>query len=433
VILNPPRGRDVFRGETATFYVYATGDATLDYRWLFNNTTIPGATNTALIVTNIQSANAGNYSVIVTNQSGSITSRVAILRVKTTDFPTLFADNFDTNSSTNWNIFWGATNGIPDYTVDFAFDYGLTSYIFNDVTSQIPPAPNSPDGSTRAVKLTVNGNDTTASTAAVNLYPKNFSASGNFSLKFDLWMQYPGDAGGLVSTGSTQYAQCGINHFGTTVNWVPPSPTSSDGLWFAVDGEGGVAADYRAYRGVPGGTQVDLTGNLGASGLIATNSTAAVFQTLFPASRFETAGSPGKNWVEVELRQFNNNITWLMDGTIIAQRTNTSVFTSGNVMIGLMDPFSSIANAARECFVLFDNVRVETLTPPIQFESIIQQPDESIALTLSSALGDSFWLDTSTNLIDWQPLTSVSMTNNPVTFIDVSATTRPATFYRARR
>lgn len=433
VVLNPPRSRTVLRGETATFNVYATGDAPVGYRWLFNNVTIPGATNTSLVVTNIQATNTGSYAVVVTNQSGSITSRVALLRLKTTDFPALFADNFDTNSATNWNLFWGSSDGTPDYTADFAYDYSLTSYIFNGVTALIPPAPNSPDGSTRAVKLTANGNDAIQATAAVNLYPKNFSASGSYSLKFDLWMQYPGNAGGLVSTGSTQYAQSGINHTGTTVNWTPTSAATSDGLWFAVDGEGGTATDYRAYRGVTGGTQVDLTGNLAASGLVATNNTAAVFQTLFPASRFETAGSPGKNWVEVELRQFNNNISWLMDGTVIAQRTNTSPFTSGNVMIGLVDPFSSVANAARECFVLFDNVRVETLTPPIQFDSIVRQPDESIVLTLNSALGDSFWLDTSTNLVDWQALTSVSMTNNPLIYVDPSANNRPTTFYRARR
>src|ERR1039457_1800796 len=150
-------------------------------------------------------------------------------------------------------------------------------------------------------------------------------------------MNYPGNVGGINSTGSTQFAQCGINHFGTNVNWAAPSATASDGLWFAVDGEGGTSADCRAYLGNPGGTQVDLSGSPGASGLVATNSTAAVFQNLFSAARFETAGSPGKNWIEVEVRQTNNVIVWLMDGTVIAQRTNSSSFTSGNIMLGLMD------------------------------------------------------------------------------------------------
>ena len=82
-----------------------------------------------------------------------------MLRVKTTDFPVMFADDFNTDTSTNWNIFWGATNGIPDYTADFSFDYGATPYTFNSITALIPPAPNSADNSTRGVRLTVNSDE----------------------------------------------------------------------------------------------------------------------------------------------------------------------------------------------------------------------------------------------------------------------------------
>ena len=434
VVMTPPRSCSVLAGQNFTFGPLAICDAPLNYRWLLNGISIPGATNSSLNLTNIQFTNAGSYSVVVTNFSGSVTSRVAVLRLKTTDFPVLFADDFNTNSSTNWNVFWGAANGIPDYTVDFAFDYGATPYTFNGVTALIPPALNSADGSTRGVRLTANNNDTTATNAAVNLYPRNFSVSNNFALKFDLWMNYPGGSGGINATGSTQFAQFGINHFGTNVNWAAPSATASDGLWFAVDGEGGAfSADYRAYLGITNGTQIDLSGSASASGLVATNNNAAIFINLFPAGRFETIGSPGKNWIEVELRQTNNVVVWLMDGVVIALRTNSSSFTSGNIMLGLMDTFPSIANPARDCFVLFDNVRVENLAPPISFQSIARQTNGNISLTLNSALGDSFLLESSTNLIVWQPLASLVLTNNPLTFVDTSAGTRSAVFYRARR
>src|SRR5206468_12068411 len=109
--------------------------------------------------------------------------------------------------------------------------------------------------------------------------------------------------------------------------------SSSDGLWFAVDGEGGTSTDYRAYAGKLSGTQTELIGSA-ASGLAESNNAAAIYQTLFPASRFETAGSPGKTWVEVEVRQTNNIIQWLLDGTLVAQRSNTSTFASGDIMLG---------------------------------------------------------------------------------------------------
>ena len=123
------------------------------------------------------------------------------------------------------------------------------------------------------------------------------------------------------------------------------------------------------------GTQIDLTA-LGTSGLAASNNTAAIYQNLFPSSRFETAGAPGKGWVEVELRQTNNVASsGILDGTVVAQRTNTSVFTAGDIMLGFMDPFSSIANPPEDAFVLFDNVRVEDLNAAaLQPPGITSQP-----------------------------------------------------------
>lgn len=429
-VMTHPRNRSALPGTNVTFSALAIGDAGTGYRWLLNGISVPGATNSSLNLTNLQSANAGNYSVVVTNFSGSTTSRIGVLRVKTTDFPLLFADNFDTNSAANWNIFSGQSSGLADYTVDFAFDYGATIYTFNGDTALIPPAPNSTDGSTRGVRLTVNNSDATAATAAVNLYPKNFSVSNNFALKFDLWINYPGGSGGINSTGSTQFAQFGINHAGTNVNWVPASATASDGLWFAVDGEGGTSADARAYLGGTNTTQIDVTGSSGMSG---SNNIITIYQNLFPATRFETAGSPGKNWVEVEIRQTNNFIVWLMDGTVVAQRTNASGFKSGDIMLGLMDPFSSIANPARDCFVIFDNVRVENLSPPISFQNSARLPNGNISLTLNSALGDNFILESSTNLLNWQVVANLTLTNNPLTFTNSGAVGQATLFYRARR
>lgn len=432
-VVTHPRSQTVAIGTNVTLSAEATGDAPLKYRWLFNGAAVANATNSSLNLTNLVPGNSGSYSVVVTNYSGAVTSRVAIVRVKTTDFPVVFTDDFETNSSANWILFWGATNGVPDYTLNWTFDYGGAYYTFLGLTNLIPAAPNSPDGSTRALKFTVNNNDAVAATAGANIYPKNFSVSGNFALKFDLWINYPGNAGGTGTgvAGSTQHAIFGINHLGTNVNWAAPSASASDGIWFAAAGEGGDSRDYRSYIGNLSGTQIDFTGSA-TSGLVGTNHTAAVFQSMFPAARFETAGAPGKNWVEVELRQTNNIILWIMDGTVIAQRTNTSAFTSGNIMLGLMDVFPSIAAPARDSFVLFDNVRVENLAPPIQFTAITRQSNGHVALTLSSALGDNFWLETSTNLVSWQPLANLTATNQALQFEDTSATTS-LRYYRARR
>lgn len=430
-VMTHPASQSVLPGTNLSLSTLAIGDEPLRYQWRLNGANLTSATNATLSITNLTAGSAGNYSVVVTNAAGSTTSRVAAVRVKSSNFPLLFNDDFNTNSAASWNVFWGAANNVPDYSVDFAFDYGVIPYTFNGVTALIPPAPNSRDSSTRGVRLAVN-RDATATNAAVNLYPKNFSVSGNFALKFDLWINYPGNAGGVGTgvAGSTQHGMFGINHLGTNVNWAATTATASDGLWFAASGEGGDSRDYRAYVGNLAGTQTELLGN---SGLTASNNTAAVYQTLFPTARFESVGAPGKNWVDVELRHTNNIIVWLMDGSVIAQRTNTSAFTSGNIMLGLMDVFPSIAAPARDSFVLFDNVRVENLAPSIQFTAITREANGHVTLTLSSALGDRFQLEVSTNLITWQALVQLTTTNHPFQFTDVSATAETLRYYRARR
>jgi hypothetical protein len=342
--------------------------------------------------------------------------------------PVLFADSFDSDTSANWNLFWGAANGIPDYTVDWEYDYGATPYTFTNATAVIPPAPNSPDGSTRGIRFTVNSNDTNAATAAVNIYPKFQSFSSNYALKFDLWINYPGPAGGSV--GSTEHAIFGINHLGTEVSWAAPSAASSDGTWFGVDGEGGDSKDFRAYVGNPGGTQIDLE-STGGSGLPASNNIAPIYQTLFPAARFETAGAPGKNWVEAEVRQTNNVIVWLLDGTVVAQRTNTSNFKTGNIMLGYMDPFSSIATAPQDAFVLFDNVRVEDLNDRFKFLSADVLTNGSVQLMFSATPGQTYIVEASTNLSYWTPIQTVTSTNGPLSVVDTTAPNFNRRFYRA--
>jgi hypothetical protein len=432
VITGHPRSQTLYPGGTATFRLLAAGDPTLAYRWLSNGVTIANATNSTFVLTNVQALNAAAYSVVVTNGSGSAASRVANLKIGTNPLPLLFSDNFEVNTSTNWSLFWGASNGIPDYTVDWAWDHGGKPASFNGAHQPIPPAPNSAEGSTRGVRLTVNNNDATGSTAGVNIYPLGQKYSGNFALKFDLWINYPGNAGGAGTgiVGSTEHAIFGINHTGTEVNWAAPSASSSDGIWFAADGEGGTTRDYRSYVGNPAGLATELTGV--SSGLIATDAVSTVYQTLFPASRFETAGSPGKNWVEVELRQTNDLVSWILDGTVVAQRVNSSQYTSGNIMLGFMDLFASIATPAADGFVLYDNVRVEDLSGQPKIMSATRSPNQQVRMSFSAIPGSSYEVQGSSNLVDWSMLSTVISTNGPVTFTDTTVAEAPLRFYRIR-
>ena len=53
----------------------------MGYQWLFSGTNILGQTDDILILTNLVTAQASGYTVLITNVAGSITSSVAALTV----------------------------------------------------------------------------------------------------------------------------------------------------------------------------------------------------------------------------------------------------------------------------------------------------------------------------------------------------------------
>lgn len=82
-----PASQTKYRGENATFSVTAGGSAPLSYQWRTNAVKLSdggnlwGSQAPTLTLTNVQAWNAGNYSVVISNQYGSVTSAVAVLTV----------------------------------------------------------------------------------------------------------------------------------------------------------------------------------------------------------------------------------------------------------------------------------------------------------------------------------------------------------------
>ena len=90
-----PQNQNVLAGSSATFSVTAGGTSPLSYQWLLGGTNISGATTNPFVLANVQSTNAGNYSVTITNIAGSVTSSVATLAILFTN-PVVFAQwNFN--------------------------------------------------------------------------------------------------------------------------------------------------------------------------------------------------------------------------------------------------------------------------------------------------------------------------------------------------
>ena len=80
-ITKQPVAQTVTAGQNVVFTVVATGTAPLSYQWYFNAAPVGGATSASYTITNVNTGQAGNYYVVVTNGSGTATSVTEALTV----------------------------------------------------------------------------------------------------------------------------------------------------------------------------------------------------------------------------------------------------------------------------------------------------------------------------------------------------------------
>ena len=119
-ILQQPQSLSLYPGQTASFVVAAAGNAPLGYQWRLGNTFLSdnanrtGSLTTNLVIPSVTAGDAGNYSVVVTNSIGSVTSVVATLTILPTTppgnitlnyggTPIAQASGLDWNTITNWS------------------------------------------------------------------------------------------------------------------------------------------------------------------------------------------------------------------------------------------------------------------------------------------------------------------------------------------
>ena len=99
----------VTEGETATISVTLERGETFQYQWYLDGEAISGATSSRLDIENASLADAGTYTVVVSNAAGSVTSAPAVLSVDPapTGTPGIDSDSFhpaDTNQDSRISI-----------------------------------------------------------------------------------------------------------------------------------------------------------------------------------------------------------------------------------------------------------------------------------------------------------------------------------------
>lgn len=362
-ITTQPLSRVLDTGDAVSLGVTATGTAPLSYQWYRNNAVIAGGTGSAYSLASAQTNHTGSYFVIITNDSGSVTSRVASLTIHPPQ-TVVFTDNFDANTAANWTVNMSST----DTRVTFNYDYAADG---------IPSAPHATIGTTRGVKF--EANLANGVTAALSISPIGQSFAGDYRLHFDMWINANGPFP-LGGTGSSQFVTGGLGTAGNRVQWTGAGSTA-DGCWFAVDGEGqagdtSTTSDFNAYlattlQGVAtgvyaAGTDSNARGNANAYYTTAFpgGQTAPAWQQAnYPQQTGAlAAGAVGFAWRDVIIARRGNVIEWSVDGVKLATVTNATL-TASNVFVGYWDPFTSLSDNDALSFGVVDNVRVEVPAP----------------------------------------------------------------------
>jgi len=117
-ITSQPRSQSVSLGANVTLRVTATGTPPLSFQWRWNESPVDAATSSTLALTNVNLAQAGGYSAIVSNDGGAITSGVAVLSVDTT-FTKITTGLIATDGGDSSGCAWGDfdNDGFPDLFV----------------------------------------------------------------------------------------------------------------------------------------------------------------------------------------------------------------------------------------------------------------------------------------------------------------------------
>src|SRR5262249_12238875 len=81
ITVQPVARQTISVGESVSFTVTITGSPAPALQWRRNGVDLAGATSSLLVLDNVQSSEAGPYSVVATNPAGTVTSRDAVLEV----------------------------------------------------------------------------------------------------------------------------------------------------------------------------------------------------------------------------------------------------------------------------------------------------------------------------------------------------------------
>jgi autotransporter-associated beta strand protein/YVTN family beta-propeller protein len=264
IIVSQPQGLAVNQGEPARFSVVVAGARPLAYQWMRNSTNLAGATGTAYAIAAATTNDTAQYSVMVTNVYGAITTAVATLTV----FPPGQAGsltnglavylNFDNNinaqagTTNNGTLYTGGATSGPRYRAgiigsaatfantanggqpdDWAITLGSLEWVYSNSfsVSLWEKTTTSGDGALMGNKDWTSGANT--GWVISSLDSKNINYAGLWGLRRDVELNPPFSDGNwhLVTVTFDRAANCVTSYMdGLAVNVSDISPSGSASL-----------------------------------------------------------------------------------------------------------------------------------------------------------------------------------------------------------
>jgi len=458
ILAGNPADQSVSLSNNATFRVFVTGTSPFSYQWKFNQINLPGATNSALIVSNALPSNAGVYSVAVTNTAGFAVSSNVLLQVRSM---AAFGNGlaltntthiFNTNVTVELQNFFA--NGLIFYTLDgstptfLSTQYGgpflLTHSVMlraiaysadffeageaDPISILIPPS--------YPLLLGSGGGGIVTANPTPGPYLSNtmvtLTATPNAGWTFLQWL---GDASGnsTVTNITMTRAKTAQAIFGTTLG---TSAAPLGGGTVTLNPPGGIypygttvqlsavpsAGNYFALWGNAG------SGNVSPLAFVVTNAKPTV-SSLFSAVAGEQAALTvvpvGLGSISVSPRA---NVYSPGSGVTI-----TATPDAGQSFIGWNGDASGIQNPL--VLTLDSNKLIYanfTRRPQLVIRnSAATFVTEGVQLTLTGGIGDHYELDSSTNLSVWTALAVLTNSAGTVPFTDTNGSSAGRIFYRS--
>jgi hypothetical protein len=451
-----PTNRLVTAGETAAFWVSADGTQPLSYQWRFNGTNLAGATTPALTLTNVHWANAGIYTLLITNVAGALTSNPALLDVRcslTYGNGELLTNVQHTFSGLVQLELWSAfPNANSFYTLDGSAPSFLSTYyaepfalrksaILRTITYS---ADFSASWEATPIQLTIlPAYDITAITrggGSVILNPPTGPYGSNSTVTATAtasngwtFLRWMGDA-----SGTNPVVQMTVNRllhleaqFGTTVGTT-------------VTGNGAVqlypAGTFHPYGSVVRLTAIPQAGH--CFGVWGNAGSGTVNPLYFPV----TNPAPTVSSLFVSLHAGQHTLTAIPDGFgQVTLNPRANVYTNGasvtlaaipepgqtflgwaGDVTGVQNPLVVNMTASLVVWGTFTRNPVLRLDSPPEWIGV-----EGCRLTLNGEFGVPYRIDASTNLTDWMPLLILTNTFGQAQLTDPAATNTSHRFYRA--